>query len=161
MKSYTIIIEYTNRKVWLNMANKDLIINSDIDLDQKVLGLLICTAQEQTAKMMRSIRHMNLSLTQVNILHALSNSPSGQLTVNQIKSFMVDESPNVSRSLNKLMENGYIVKERSNEDQRVVYITVTDKGREIHESADKELLKLSLNLSQGELEKMYELLTKI
>ncbi|PAB58331.1 MarR family transcriptional regulator [Anaeromicrobium sediminis] len=143
------------------MANKDLIINSDIDLDQKVLGLLICTAQEQTAKMMRSIRHMNLSLTQVNILHALSNSPSGQLTVNQIKSFMVDESPNVSRSLNKLMENGYIVKERSNEDQRVVYITVTDKGREIHESADKELLKLSLNLSQGELEKMYELLTKI
>ncbi len=148
-------------KVWLNMANKDLIINSDIDLDQKVLGLLMCTAQEQTAKMIRSIRHMNLSLTQVQILHVLSNSPSGQLTVNQIKSFMVDESPNVSRSLNKLMENGYILKERSSEDQRVVYITVTDEGRQAHRDADKELVKVSLDLSDEELKTLYEILKKI
>ncbi|WP_432664155.1 MarR family transcriptional regulator [Wukongibacter baidiensis] len=143
------------------MANKDLIINSDIDLDQKVLGLLMCTAQEQTAKMIRSIRHMNLSLTQVQILHVLSNSPSGQLTVNQIKSFMVDESPNVSRSLNKLMENGYILKERSSEDQRVVYITVTDEGRQAHRDADKELVKVSLDLSDEELKTLYEILKKI
>ena len=143
------------------MANKALIIHSDIDLEQKALALLVCTAQEKTAEMVRNIRHLNLSLIQVHILHVLSKSDKGQLTVNQIRELMIDDSPNVSRSINKLMENGYIVKERSHEDQRVVYIKITEAGEKAHEEADGELLKTKLGLSAAEAQKLYELLKKI
>ncbi|QQE13863.1 MarR family transcriptional regulator [Planctomycetota bacterium] len=143
------------------MANKGLIINSDLDTGQKVVALIACIAQEMVTEMERSIKHLNLSLTQVQILHVLSHSPEGRLTVNQIKGAMVVDSPNVSRSLNKLMENELIVKERSTEDQRVVHITVTDKGREYHDEADKFIVDLPLNLNDEEKEKLYQLLVKL
>lgn len=146
------------------MANKDLIINSDTNLEEKIIALLICTGQELSVKLNQNIKPMNLSLTQLNILHVLSKTPNGQLTVNEIKKFMVDESPNVSRSLNKLMENGYIKKQRSEQDQRVVYINITDKGRQIHEDADREVVKTSFNLSNlshDEKEKLFNLLSKL
>ncbi len=143
------------------MANKDLIIHSDLDLEHKVMGLLVCTAQEINVKVDRNIRPMGLSITQVNILHTLSKTPEGKLTVNQIKSLMVDESPNISRSLNKLMENGHIIKERNIEDQRIVHITITDSGRKAHENADQKNINISVNLSDKDLETLYKILQKI
>lgn len=143
------------------MGNKDLIIHSNLSLEEKTMALLVCTAQEQTAKMLRNIKHMNLSLLQVQILHVLSYADGGCLTVNQIKELMVDESPNVSRSLNKLMENEYITKERTLEDQRVVHITITDAGRRAHEDADKELMKVSLGLPKDACQRLYEILSRI
>ena len=144
------------------MANKNLIINADIPIEQKVLGLIICTGQELTTEMQRNIKHLKLSLTQLQILHTLSFAPKGKLTVNQIKQFMIDDSPNVSRSLNKLMENKLIVKKRRSDDQRIVDILITDAGREMHNKADKELLaNSSINLSPEDTEKLYELLIKL
>lgn len=143
------------------MGNKDLIIHSNLTLKQKVAALLVCTAQEQTAKMIRTIKHLGISLLQVQILHALSCAEQGCLTVNQIKDLMVDESPNVSRSLNKLMENGYITKRRTLEDQRVVLITISDAGRQAHIDADKELVKVSLDLSENDHKTLYAILSKI
>ena len=87
------------------MANKKIIIDSKIDLDSKIVLLLICTAQELNVDMTRKLKQFNLSIIQLQILHALSESEKGELTVNQIKSVMVDESPNVSRALNKLMNS--------------------------------------------------------
>lgn len=40
----------------------------------------------------------------------------------------------VTTSLNKLEDKGYIIRERSNEDRRVVYVKLTDKGQALYES---------------------------
>ncbi|TKG91955.1 MarR family transcriptional regulator [Puteibacter caeruleilacunae] len=144
------------------MANKKLIIDSDLSTEQKVLALLACIAQEQTAELTRQIKPFDLSLTQLQILHILSEVPSGNLTVNQIKSVMIDESPNVSRALNKLMKRGCIRKERSETDQRVVYIHITEEGRQLHIDADKELIKaLNLPLEENEVNQLYNILKKL
>jgi MarR family transcriptional regulator len=141
------------------MANKKLIINSNIDIKQKAVGLIMCTANDISANMNRILKPVNLSLIQLHILHTLSHSPKGILTVNQIKSYMVDESPNVSRSLNKLMDKGYINKNRDLKDQRIVYIEITDSGRDIHDEADGLLLKESIDLSDEDAEKLVEILS--
>ncbi len=143
------------------MANKDLIINSDATVEEKVIGLLICSGAEYTSKLTRAIKEFDLSLTQLYILHILSKSKDGILTVNQIKDLMIDESPNVSRSLNKLMENNCIVKERKLDDQRVVYIKITKNGRELHIEADKKASKVSTNLTHDEKKALIELLKNI
>ncbi len=143
------------------MANKDLVKNSQMTTEQKAMALLICIAQEKSGEMTRNIKPFNLSMTQLTILHTLSFAPEGRLTVNQIKNFMIDDSPNVSRSLNRLMENGCIEKERSSEDQRVVYIKITEKGRQTHTDADRALVKIQLNLSEEDVNTLYSILSKI
>ncbi len=143
------------------MANKKLIIDSDINLDSKTILLLLCTAQELNADITRTLKQFNLSFIQLQILHALAESDSGELTVNQIKSVMVDESPNVSRALNKLMKSKFIRKVRNKVDQRVVYVKITEEGKKVHLTADEELLKKTLNLKAAEKEKLYKILVRL
>jgi len=143
------------------MANKKIIIDSKIDLDSKIVLLLICTAQELNVDMTRKLKQFNLSFIQLQILHALSESEKGELTVNQIKSVMVDESPNVSRALNKLMNSGFIEKDRNLIDQRMVYIKITPEGKKIHIKADIEIIETTLNLTSKEKRNLYEILVKL
>ncbi|MCG8490196.1 MAG: MarR family transcriptional regulator [Sneathiellales bacterium] len=143
------------------MPNKDLIINSDMETDQKAVALIACIAQDYKVKMERLISPMDLSLLQLQILHALDYSPKGCLTVNQIKAAMVDDNSNVSRTLNKLVDMGMIVKERSSQDQRTVFIRITDLGRNAHKEADKLLLSHTTGLTEADVKKLYALLLKL
>ncbi|MGH0001170.1 MarR family winged helix-turn-helix transcriptional regulator [Pseudovibrio ascidiaceicola] len=144
------------------MANKDIIIKSDLEIEHKAMALLMCAAQEHKAEMERLISGQNLSLLQLTILHGLDKSQTGTLTVGQLKSIMIDDSPNVSRTLNKLVAQGYIAKERSKEDQRTVFISITDDGRMAHRVADEELLKMGpSSLTKDDYQKLYELLLKL
>ncbi|WP_281558165.1 MarR family transcriptional regulator [Thalassomonas sp. RHCl1] len=143
------------------MANKLAIINADIDTPKKVMALIACIGQEIKTEMTRKLKNTGLSLIQLEILHALSHTKDKRLTVNQIKSVMTDESPNVSRALNKLMEAGFIEKVRSSEDQRIVHIHITQAGENAHVEADKELLSLASPLTREDSEALLHLLKKI
>jgi DNA-binding MarR family transcriptional regulator len=145
------------------MANKKLIIhNPEMNLEQKVIGLLVCTAQEMGVAVTRALSPLEISYLQVNILHILSKAPNKNLTVNQIKSFLVDENSNLSRALNKLMDRKLIKKVRSKTDQRVVYIMITKLGEQMHIEADKLLNNaFKLNISEQEKETMFEILKKM
>ena len=143
------------------MANKQAVINSDLDVIQKVMALIACLGQELKTEMTRKLKPTGLSLIQLSILHALSKSPEKQLTVNQIKHLMLDESPNVSRALNKLMDSGFIEKRRDTKDQRVVYIHITPDGESMHTNADKELLSVKFDINEQDAQKLYELLIKL
>jgi len=143
------------------MANKKLIIESQMTIEEKAMALLMCTAQDLTSQMLKDIKHLNLSLTQLQILHALSFSPKWILTVNQIRWAMIEDNPNVSRSINKLVENKYVTKTRDKKDQRVVYIKITETWKKAHKEADKEIMKSSLNLSKEDFETLYKILLKV
>lgn len=143
------------------MAKKSLITESDMPLDQKTLVLMLCTAQEQQMEMTRKIQDLHLSLAQLQMLHSLSFAPEGRMTVNQLKSFMVNEASNVSRALNKLVEAGYVTKDRLTSDQRTVLVTITEAGHAAHEEADRRLINHRLPLSPGETQQLYALLQKL
>lgn len=143
------------------MANKLAIINADIDPQKKVMALIACIGQEIKTEMTRKLKDTGLSLIQLEILHALSKSPEKRLTVKQIKSVMIDESPNVSRALNKLMEAGLIKKMRSEKDQRIVHILITEEGEIAHSEADAQLLSLESPLNKDDSEALLALLKKI
>ena len=144
------------------MANKALIADaSDLSLDQKVMALLICVAQEKKAEASRLLGGTVLSLLQLNLLHALSKAPGKSLTVNQLRELMVEDSPNVSRTLNKLAEQGLVEKTRSAEDQRTVFVSITDAGEQAHIAADERLEVFSTGLSERDLRTLYRLLVKL
>lgn len=143
------------------MAHKDLVIKADYPIEQKNVVLISCIAQEIAAEMNRKLQPFGISSLQLSMLHALSKSPEGKLTVNQIKAVLVEESPNVSRALNKLMDRDLIRKERDSEDQRVVHILLTEEGRRMHSDADLRLAGKGLPLTEEENRQLYQLLIKI
>jgi len=144
------------------VANKALIIdNPDMTLDQKVVALLSCIAQEKKSDIDRSLAECNLSYLQLNLLHTLSKSESGTLTVNQLKAAMIEDNPNVSRTLNKMVDMGLITKTRSDEDQRTVYVKITSKGEEMHELGDDCLGHLTSGLSPKDQKNLFALLQKL
>lgn len=143
------------------MANKQSIIDGNFPVESKVYALIACIAHEQKMEMTNLIKHSGLSLTQLQLLHILSEASDEGLTINQLKNFMVDDSPNVSRAVNKLMDAGFVTKVRSQEDQRVVHVQITESGNKAHVDCDKDLMGLSLGLTKKELKNLYELLTKL
>ncbi|MBB6522179.1 MarR family winged helix-turn-helix transcriptional regulator [Pseudoteredinibacter isoporae] len=142
------------------MANKDLLDQLDLPIRQKSLAMLACVAQEIKVDMERRISELGISLLQVNLLHVLDKAPNGQLTVNQLKDNMLDETSNVSRTLNKMCDSGLVKKTRSENDQRVVYITITPQGSKLHKQADKLLLQYENPLNEKESKTLYKLLRK-
>lgn len=145
------------------MANKDLIINSDFDILTKTYALILCVAGDLESATNKILSEFNISKLQLDILHELHLAQEDVLSIKEIKEKMVSDSPNVSRSVNKLMENGFIEKERTLADQRVVKVKITKKGKEIHENADKARLKVAYqnNLSESEVKALYDLLSKM
>ncbi|MBN3564376.1 MarR family winged helix-turn-helix transcriptional regulator [Aliamphritea spongicola] len=143
------------------MANKTAIIDSDMSLEQKVTGLLLCVGHERHVQMTRLIQHTGVSLLQLGLLHALDYAPEEGLTVNQLKALMIDDSPNVSRALNKLVAAGLAVKQRSDADQRVVFLKITDAGRQTHQDADSSLMNMQLGLDAAEQQQLFDLLKKL
>lgn len=144
------------------MADKSLVIQSpDMSLEQKVIGLVLCIAQEKKVEIDRALEGTVQSLLQLNLLHALSKAEDGRRTVGQLKSVMVDDSPNVSRALGKLVELGLVEKSRSAEDQRTVHVCLTRAGERAHEEGDARLLDLSTGLAEPELKQLFDLLVKL
>lgn len=144
------------------MADKTKIITSNVSVQNKVALLTICTAQELQNKVQGLLKKYDISFTQLTILHILDELADEEMTVNQIRQYMVDDSPNVSRSLNKLASKGLVAKNRSTEDQRVVYISITEDGKKFHIECDQRLFRKNLlDLPDEESQKMVEMLMKI
>ena len=83
------------------------------------------------------------------------------MTVNQLREVLIDDSPNVSRILNKMVDKGLVQKERQADDQRVVHISLTEKGRRLHQQADEKIIGHNVRLSPKECQMLIELLMKI
>jgi DNA-binding MarR family transcriptional regulator len=145
------------------MSRKKLLIEDEhLNQEQKALGLILCVAQDYQSALNKSVANMGISLLQAQILNALIRAPESKLTVNQIKDRMFDDSSNVSRALNKLMNQELIKKKRSRKDQRVVHIQITQKGKAMHEVAENSMVPLlKLPLSQDEITQLFELLRKV
>ena len=147
------------------VANKSLIIDDpELTLDQKVAALLGCVAMEQKSRIEQILGQRQLSFLQLNLLHALSRTDDGTMTVSGLKAAMVDDNPNVSRTLNKMVDAGLITKRRSEEDQRTVFVSITEKGERAHREADAALLEAGVEgtgLDRKEQLQLYHLLKKL
>lgn len=123
--------------------------------------LVGCTAQEIANFVERALKEFDISREQLSVLHFLDTEPVEQMTVNQLREVLIDDSPNVSRILNKMADKGLVRKERQSEDQRVVHITLTEKGRRLHKQADEKIIGHNVRLSPKECQMLIELLMKI
>lgn len=102
-----------------------------------------------------------ISPQQYNILRILRGAKK-QIKVQVVKERMIERAPNATRLMDKLCDKGYIERERCENDRRVVYVKITNKGLELLSTIDdNNNLSFLENLSQKEAEILSDLLDKI
>lgn len=85
----------------------------------------------------------DLTMPQFNILRILRGAKD-VMAVNTIKERMVEKSPNTTRLMDKLIDKALISRERCENDRRVVYVKITDKGLELLAKLDEALKETDL-----------------
>ena len=143
------------------MANKQKVYKANFSLRDKAAVLLGCTAQEIANFVERELKEFDISREQLSVIHYLDTAEVDKMTVNELRETLIDDRPNVSRILNKMAEKGLVRKERQTDDQRVVYVSLTEKGRKLHKQADEKITGHNVRLSPKECETLIELLMKV
>ena len=143
------------------MANKQKVFNSDFHPRDKAAVLVGCTAQEIANFVERELKEFDISREQLSVIHYLDTAEVDKMTVNELRETLIDDKPNVSRILNKMVEKGLVRKERQSDDQRVVHVSLTEKGRKLHKQADQKITGHNVKLSPKECQTLIELLMKM
>lgn len=111
-----------------------------------------------------SLKPYGLSSQQYNVLRILRGF-GDWMTMNDIKSRMIDQAPNITRLTDKLIEKDLIERQRCDKDRRVVFGKINKMGLELLEEIDKrhgESMKLiSDDFTEEEAQLLSDLIDKM
>lgn len=133
----------------------------DVTYDQRCSALIWLSGQEIDARISSISAKYGLTALQNLILHYLDESEKDSLTVNELSECLTQKA-NTSRSVAQLVKMGLVIKKRSSEDERVVNVTITDKGRELKKVAGDAMNVIhTVGLNEEDAKALYELLFKV
>lgn len=110
------------------------------------------------------LKPFKLSSQQFNILRILRGT-GDWMPMNDVKGRMVDRSPNATRLVDKLLQKGYLERQRSEKDRRVVFIKISEAGLDLLEEIDKagepEAFKASNKITEEEANMVNDILNRL
>jgi len=107
------------------------------------------------------LKPYKISIQQYNILRIVRGAEKA-ITVNTIKDRMIQKSPNATRLMDKLCDKNLIERTRCENDRRVVYIKISDKGLKLLAKINSEEFENQMNaISEDEAKLLNKLLDKI
>jgi len=102
-----------------------------------------------------------ISNQQYNILRILKGANEA-VTVNMVKERMIEKSPNATRLMDKLCDKGLIERTRCENDRRVVYVKISEKGLKLLDKIKMEEFDNHMNsITEEEAKILNEILDKI
>lgn len=110
----------------------------------------------------QQLEQFNLTLPQFNILRILRGAGDA-LSVQMVKERMLEPSPNTTRLIDKLLDKGFVKRQRCKSDRRVIYLKITNEGLENLEKVDTVFDDMSLknNLTKDEAVTLNNILDKL
>ncbi len=127
----------------------------------KALINILYTANWITSFQNEFFKPFGISPQQYNILKIL-NGAGKPLKVQTIKERMIERSPNATRLMDKLCDKQLIERKACAEDRRVVFIEITDKGRQllknVSDNFNDDLIK---NITDEDAQLLSDLLDKM
>jgi DNA-binding MarR family transcriptional regulator len=107
------------------------------------------------------LKHAKISMQQYNILRILRGAGAA-VTVNTVKDRMIQKSPNATRLMDKLCYKNLIERTRCENDRRVVYVKITDKGLQLLNTINIEGFDQQMSkITQDEAKMLNQILDKI
>ena len=99
------------------------------------LNTLLIETFRDILKVEELILHKNnlsISINEVHLIEAVRKGSDGSNTVSEIAADLRIALPSVTVAVNKLVDKGYLKKEKSSEDGRSVKVTLTREGEKIY-----------------------------
>ncbi len=107
------------------------------------------------------LKPFNISEQQYNILRILRGAQAA-ITVKTVKDRMVQRSPNSTRLMDKLCDKGLIERVRCENDRRVVYVKINERGLVLLEKIKIDDFNIYLNnISEQEAKTLNKMLDKL
>lgn len=117
--------------VSVGMATIDEEIKSRFDNDRhRFVTNIIFTANWVQNAFTNQLKPYGISTQQYNIMRILRGG-GDWMAMTDVKSRMLEKSPNATRLADKLVSKGLIERNRSESDRRVVYVRITKSGLQI------------------------------
>lgn len=104
---------------------------------QKAMLNVMFTANWFKSQQVGLFKPYGISPQQYNILRILRGA-QGRVNMHCVKERMIDRAPNATRLTDKLIAKGLVERERCEEDRRVVYVRISEKGLDMLSSIDKK-----------------------
>ena len=131
------------------------------NVKDKALINILYTASWISSFQNEFFKPFGISRQQYNILRILKGA-NAPLKVQAIKNRMIERSPNATRLMDKLYAKDLIERFPCEDDRRVVYIKITEKGLELLAAISKDFHQdLLKNLTEEEAVQLSGLLDKI
>jgi MarR family transcriptional regulator, 2-MHQ and catechol-resistance regulon repressor len=130
---------------------------------QKAIVNLRYTSNWMSSKQNTFMSQFDISMAQFNILRILRGAKDF-LNVNTIKERMIEKSPNTTRLMDKLIEKDLIERKRCEEDRRIVYVKISEKGLDLLSKIDinfKDNFEFAEKMTEEEAEILSKLLDKL
>lgn len=104
-----------------------------------------------------------LTVHQIDYLEAVA--ALGSPTISEIASLMEFSKPSVTDAVKKLEKMGFVIKERSNKDRRVVHVKLTEKGEKLKLAKQRTLEHyenfIRASLDEKEVSQFEQILEKL
>ena len=108
---------------------------------------------------------LDLTVSKTELLAMLIVDRYGEVIMSQISDYINAPLSTTTGLVNRLVKNGYLQRERSDEDRRIVAIQLTDKGRnmmtEVKVSIGSYLERINAVLSTEEQQALFQIFLKI
>jgi MarR family transcriptional regulator, 2-MHQ and catechol-resistance regulon repressor len=131
---------------------------------QKAMLNIMFTANWLKSIQVQMFKPHGISPQQYNILRILRGA-GDRMNMQNVKQRMIDRAPNATRLTDKLITKGLVDRARCDEDRRVVYVKISQKGldllAQIDETVRKEIQRNMDNLTPEEASTLSTLLDKI
>lgn len=131
---------------------------------QRVVQRLLHTSNQIASEIGNVANRFGITRQQFQVLRILRAQYPLTLSINAIRSRMLERMPDSSRMVDRLVCKGLILKASSPNDRRSSVVQITEKGLQLLESIDPAVdnsAHLLRGLSEDELNTLYKLLDKI
>jgi DNA-binding MarR family transcriptional regulator len=103
-------------------------------IEQLAFNLLVRSASKLDAELNRVLRPLELTSATYNILKVLRLAGGAGRSCGDISEQLTAQVPDMTRLLDRLERLGYVSRERSSIDRRMVKVLITDRGTEVLDS---------------------------
>ena len=133
----------------------------DLKLENQLCFPLYACSKEIVKRYTPFLEKLDLTYTQYITMMVLWEHK--EMNVKELGCYLFLDSGTLTPVLKKLEQKGYIARKRSKEDERVLYVSITQAGEAIKEKAVEipQKMSCSLCLDQEEAMQLYQILNKI
>ncbi|MBH25200.1 MAG: MarR family transcriptional regulator [Myxococcales bacterium] len=134
-------------------------------LEPNVFLNLIRAHERYWGEVARFLKGRNLTVQQYHVLQILGSQAADEgLPMLTIADALPNRVPDVTRLINRMERDGLVHRARSQEDRRVVQVSLTGKGRElvdVHDELTRFHTRQLSHMERDELSQLNELLVRM